>query len=96
MAALALPAAHASGVANAVEAARAIADAERAVANARMQEALWTSAEQAVQQARHALAGGDAAAAVRLAVFASEQARLGIGQKQYPLTPQAGSHARRN
>jgi hypothetical protein len=93
MVVLTLPAAHPSGAADAAD---AVADAERAVASARKQDALWTSAEEAVRQARRALAGGDAAAAIKHAVFASEQARLGIGQKQYPPTPQAESHARRN
>jgi Skp family chaperone for outer membrane proteins len=83
---LALPAATASGAANAAEAQAAIADAERAIAEARSQQALWTSAEEALRQARLALEGGDLSAAVRLAGFASEQAQLGVAQKQYPNT----------
>lgn len=96
MATLALPAAHPSGAADAAEAASVVAEAERAVAGARRQDALWTSAEEALRQARRALADEDAAAAIKHALFASEQARLGIVQKQYPPTPQAESHPRRN
>lgn len=82
-AALALSAAYA---ADADDGRNAIADAEKAVAAAKAQNALWTSAEDALRQARRALQGGDAAAAIRHARFASEQAALGIAQKQYSLT----------
>ena len=86
LAALALPAAQASGAANAGEARMAIAGAERAVNEARTQQALWTSAEEALRQTRRALDGGDFAAAIKYAGFASGQAQLGIAQKQYPTT----------
>lgn len=86
LAALALPAAQASGAANAGDARMAIAGAERAIDEARAQQALWTSAEEALRQARRALDGGDFAAAINYAGFASGQAQLGIVQKQYPTT----------
>lgn len=81
--ALALSVAHA---ADPEDGRNAVAAAEKAVAAARAENALWTSAEDALRQARRALEGGDAAAAIRHANFASEQAALGIAQKQYSLT----------
>lgn len=81
-----LPVTYASDVANAGDARIAIAYAERVVAAARAQNTLWTSAEDALRRAQRAMAGGDAAAALEHARFAAEQAQLGLGQKQYPLT----------
>ena len=84
--ALMLPAVYASDAANAQNAKVAIASAERAVAAARAQKALWTSAEDALRRAERAMEGGDAAAALEHARFATGQAQLGLAQKQYPLT----------
>lgn len=64
----------------------AVSAAETAVAQAAAGNALWTSAEEALRRARGALEAGDPAAATRWAETASEQARLGLAQKQYPLT----------
>jgi hypothetical protein len=83
LAALAMSVVHA---ADADDGRNAIADAEKALAAAKAQNALWTSAEDALRQARRALHDGNAAAAARHARFASEQAALGIAQKQYSLT----------
>jgi murein lipoprotein len=81
-----LPAVQASDAADAGDARIALVNAERAVATARAQNALWTSAEDALRRAERAMAGGDAAAALEHARFAAGQAQLGLGQKQYPPT----------
>jgi hypothetical protein len=80
----ALAVANAAAVADEVGA--AIAAAERAVQEAAARHALWTSAEEALRRARAAQEAGDAQAARRWAGTASEQARLGLAQKHYPLT----------
>lgn len=85
-AALALPAVHASEAANTENAVTAIAGAKRAVAAAKAQNALWTSAEDALHRAQRAIDAGDAAAAIEYARFATGQAQLGLAQKQYPPT----------
>jgi len=82
-AALALSCAHA---ADGDDAANAIAEAEKAVARAKARDALWTSAEEALRQARRALDAGNSTVARDHARIALEQATLGIAQKQYPLT----------
>jgi hypothetical protein len=64
----------------------AIAAAEKALAQAAAERALWTSAEEALRRARSALEAGDTDTARKLAATATEQARLGLAQKQYPLT----------
>ena len=69
-----------------VRAAVAVAEAERMVAAARARNALWTSAEEAMARARQALERGDDPVAVDQARIATDQAALGIAQKQYPLT----------
>lgn len=76
----------ASTAAAADEAAVAIAAAERAVQDAAARHALWTSAQDALRRARAAQEAGDTQAALRWAGTASEQARLGLEQKHYPLT----------
>lgn len=72
--------------ASGTDARAAVNAAGLAVAQAAAGNALWTSAEEALRRAREALEAGDAAAATRWAETASEQARLGLAQKQYPLT----------
>lgn len=57
--------------------------AEKAVQEAARQRALWTTAREALEQARAALARGDYSAAAKAARFAQEQARLGIAQRGY-------------
>ena len=81
-----LPAVYASDAATAQNAQVAIASAERAVAAARAQNALWTSAEDALRRAERAMDGGNAAAAIEHARYATGQAQLGLAQKQFPLT----------
>lgn len=85
-AAFTLPAVYASDGTNAQNAKVAIASAKRAVAAAIAQNALWTSAEDALRRAERAMEGGDAAAALEHARFATGQAQLGLAQKQYPQT----------
>jgi hypothetical protein len=62
----------------------AIDEAERAVQAARERSALWTTAEEALAQARAALSREDYAAAVSAAQRATGQARLGLEQTGYP------------
>jgi hypothetical protein len=61
--------------------------AERAVECARRQRALWTTAQEALVDARAALERGDYAGAARAARFAREQAHLGIEQAGAPRYP---------
>jgi hypothetical protein len=63
----------------------AVADAEAAVKRADAQRALWTSAEDALRKARHALQEGNTAMALDQARIAQRQSELGIVQKSYPL-----------
>jgi len=67
-----------------------VAAAERAVEEASRQRALWTTARDAMQDARAALKKGDFGTAIRLARFAKEQAELGISQLRYPRFPDRG------
>lgn len=62
----------------------AVLGAEEAVQAARERGALWTTAEEALAQARAALSHGDYAAAVSAAERATGQARLGVAQTGYP------------
>lgn len=62
----------------------ALAEAEAAVQAAAAKRALWTTAEDAVREARRAFAAGDYDKAARAAGTAVEQARLGIEQTHYP------------
>lgn len=68
------------------EAAEALAKAEADVKAAQDQKALWTTALEALKLAKAAAAQYDSAAVVRYSRVASEQAKLGIAQTQYPLT----------
>ncbi len=70
----------------AIDARAAVADAERMVAAARAENALWTSAQEALARARQALERGNETMAIDQARIAMDQAALGIAQKQYPLT----------
>ncbi|MEW5944068.1 MAG: hypothetical protein AB1710_09510 [Pseudomonadota bacterium] len=68
------------------EASQALAKAEADVKEARAQKALWTTAADALKNAREAAEEGDSAAVIKFSATASEHARLGIGQTKYPLT----------
>ena len=62
----------------------ALQRADEAVRRAWTERALWTTAQEALEQARTAAAGGDYRAAVAAAGVAVEQAELGIAQSKYP------------
>lgn len=66
------------------EAKALVAEAEKSVEAARRDKALWTSAEEALRQARRNLDAGNAAAAAGQARFAIGQSALGIAQRRYP------------
>ncbi len=68
------------------EAADLLTQAEADIAYAQAKFALWTSAETALAAARDAALRGDSVETIRQARFASGQARLGIGQLDYPST----------
>ena len=70
--------------ATAEEAERNLEQAEVAVAHARALEALWSTAFEALQQARRLRRSGDYAASVEQSLRAVELSRLGIAQKDYP------------
>jgi hypothetical protein len=61
--------------------------AQQLVQVAAEKRALWTTAQEALAEAQAALARGDYAAAVRASRVATEQARLGIEQLDYPRFP---------
>jgi hypothetical protein len=61
--------------------------AERAVECARRHQALWTTAQEALADARAAIERGDYAGAARAARFARKQAQLGIEQARAPRFP---------
>lgn len=65
-----------------------VARAEEAVAAASARGALWTTARDALRDARAALAAGDFDTAARAARTATEQAKLGIEQLSYPRFPE--------
>jgi hypothetical protein len=66
------------------EARTALSAAESAVRAAASKLSLWTTATDALKQARAAFFGRDYAAATRAARVAIEQAQLGIAQTRYP------------
>jgi murein lipoprotein len=68
------------------EAQAALDKAEADVKQAKAQDALWTTAQDALNKAREAAAKGDSGAVVKFSKTASEHARLGLEQKGYPLT----------
>ncbi|PWB59071.1 MAG: hypothetical protein C3F18_01265 [Nitrosomonadales bacterium] len=68
------------------EAKQALAQAEADVKAAQEKKALWTTAQDALKQAKEAAKNNDSAAVINIAKQASEYAKLGIAQTQYPLT----------
>lgn len=68
------------------EAKQALAKAEADVKDAKSKNALWTTAQDALKQAKEAAEKNDSAAVIKASRTASEQARLGIAQTQYPPT----------
>lgn len=68
------------------EARQALAKAEADIKEAKTQKALWTTAETALKKAQESAAQGDSAATLKFSRTASEQARLGLAQKTYPIT----------
>lgn len=67
------------------QSAAALAEAETAVANAAAAGALWLPAQEAMERARRAHAGGDFGIACREAGSARDFARMGIDQLKLPL-----------
>ena len=67
-----------------VAARAALREAQAGVRAAAEQDALWTTAQEALETAQGAFAKGDYAAACRAAHTAADQARLGIAQTRYP------------
>lgn len=84
--AAATPVAEAAKPALPEEARQALAKAEADVKEAKNQNALWTTAQDALKKAQEAAAKGDSAATLNFSKTASEHARLGLAQKGYPLT----------
>lgn len=66
------------------EANKALVQAEADVKAAKAAGHLWTTADQALKDAKEAAAKGDSAAVIKNAKTASEQAKLGAGQASYP------------
>ncbi|MGH8632201.1 MAG: hypothetical protein ACREU7_15750, partial [Burkholderiales bacterium] len=64
--------------------ARAVREAEAAIARAANAQALWLNAQQALERARSALAQGEPARAACAAVEARAFAALGRQQLHYP------------
>lgn len=67
------------------EAIWALSNAEAAVALAKRNGVLWTTAAAALAQAQEAAKKQDSAAVIAHAATASEHASLGMGQLAYPL-----------
>jgi len=67
------------------EAKQALAKAEADVKAAKAKKALWTTTEDALKKAKEAAETGDSAAVQKHAKTASEHAKLGLGQAEYPL-----------
>jgi murein lipoprotein len=68
------------------EARQALGMAEADVREAKAQKALWTTADAALKKAKEAASKGDSTATLKFSKTASEQARLGLEQKNYPST----------
>lgn len=64
----------------------ALGQAEADIKQAQAAYALWTSAEAAIKRAQEAAKAGDSATVIGEARIASEQAKLGLAQKNYPTT----------
>jgi hypothetical protein len=67
------------------QSAAVLAEAEAAVAKAAAARSLWLPAQEAIDKARRAHAGGDYRTACREARSAQDFARLGIDQLKQPL-----------
>lgn len=80
------PVAEAAKPALSEEARLSLNKAEADVKEAKAQKVLWTTAEQALEKAQEAAAKGDSTATLKFSKTASDQARLGLEQKNYPLT----------
>ena len=63
----------------------ALSQAEADVKAAAKDEAVWTTATDALKKAKEAAEKGDSDATIKLAKTASAHAKLGIGQAKYPL-----------
>ncbi len=68
------------------EALAALGQAETDIKQAKAAYALWTTAEAAIKRAQEAAKAGDSATVIGEARIASEQAKLGLTQKNYPTT----------
>ena len=68
------------------EASKALAQAGADVKAAQAQKALWVTAEDALKKAKEAAEKGDSAAVIKHSKTASDQAKLGISQLQYPIS----------
>lgn len=68
------------------EAKNALAQAEADVKAAQEKDGLWTTARDALKQAKEAAKKMDSAGVIKHAKEASEHAKLGIAQTQYPPT----------
>ena len=68
------------------EASQALSKAEAEVKQAKAKGSLWTTTEDALKKAKEAAAKGDSATTLKLSKTASDQARLGMEQLNYPLT----------
>jgi len=64
---------------------KALAQAEADVKAATAKKALWTTAQDALKKAKEAAEKGDSAAVEKSAKTASEHAKLGLGQAEYPM-----------
>ncbi|MBU0593444.1 MAG: hypothetical protein ABIG70_05350 [Pseudomonadota bacterium] len=65
---------------------QALAQAEADIKAAKEKDALWTTAADALKQAKEAAKKNDSAEVIKNAKEASDHAKLGIEQKKYPLT----------
>lgn len=82
------PAAQTAGATHAVinaEAQAALSTAQADVKAAQARNALWTTAADALNKAEEASAKGDSAAVLKQARLASDQARKGLAQLDYPM-----------
>ncbi len=68
------------------DAAQALTKAEADVKAAKAQKSLWTTADDALRKAQDAAAKGNGTAVLKFSKIASDQARLGLEQKNYPST----------
>lgn len=68
------------------EAKQALAQAEADIKAAQEKKGLWTTTQDALKKAKEAAKKNDSAAVIKYAKEASEYAKLGIAQTQYPRT----------